>query len=140
MNTVKAPASQYTPVLRCLAIASLTALLLACSSITTHKTTGEEVSMTQEEFEKYVEKVFRYHNQVMNDLIETATDRASQTVEESRKLDAAEARMVTMCRILNEIVAESMSGENPGFKLKLDLIDSVPACEAASKTVDDLIP
>lgn len=96
--------------------------------------------MSQEEFEKYVEQVFRYHNQVMNDLIETAPDRVAQSPDESKKLDAAESRMVMTCRILNEIVTESMSGENPGLKLKLDLIDSVPACEAASRTVDDLMP
>lgn len=96
--------------------------------------------MSQDEFEKYVENVFRYHNQVMNDLIETAADRVTQSPEESKKLDAAEARMILTCQVLNEIVTEAMSGENPGLKLKLDLIESVPDCEAASKTVDDLMP
>ena len=48
--------------------------------------------------------------------------------------------MVSSCQPLNDIVAEEMSGEQVGIDLKLDVIDAVPACEAATLHVEDLMP
>ncbi len=118
----------------------LVAVLPGCSTITTHDSAGEAVTMSQEEFAQYVEHVFRYHNQVMSELIESAEDRAGQNAAETRRLDAAEKSMVDACEPLNEIVSESLSGEEVGLTLKMDLADTVPACEAASKAVEELIP
>lgn len=118
----------------------LVAMLSGCSTITTHKSSGEEIVMTREEFEQYVEHVFRYHNQVMSELIEAADERPDQDPQEKRLLNAAETKMVSACQALNEVVSESLSGENVGLNLKLDLVDTVPACEEASKAVDDLMP
>ncbi|MDD1649438.1 MAG: hypothetical protein LUO80_03465 [Methylococcaceae bacterium] len=115
-------------------------VLAGCSTITTHKSTGEEIVMTREEFEQYVEHVFRYHNQVMSELIESAEDRTELSVTEARQFTAAEKNMDTACEPLNEVVSKSLSGENVGLKLKMDLVDAVPACEEASKVVDDLLP
>jgi len=72
-------------VIRPLTLLLLLAYLAACTTVTTRKSTGEEVTMTQEEFAKYVEHVFRYHNQVMAELIESASD---QTEHSSRTLKA----------------------------------------------------
>lgn len=115
-------------------------LLAACTTITTHKPSGEEIVMTQEEFARYVEHVFRFHNQVMGELIEVGDERKDEDTDEIARLEAAEKKMVRVCEPLNELVSETLSGENVGLQLKLDLIDAVPACEEASQTVEDLIP
>lgn len=114
--------------------------LAACSTVTTHRSNGEAIVMTKAEFEKYVEHVFRYHNQVMSELIEMSVDPPDQDLSEARRLMLAEKQMVSACRALNEVVSEALSGENVGLRLQLDLVDSVPACEEASHAVEDLIP
>lgn len=121
-------------------VALLAGVLTGCATITTHKRTGEEMVMTREEFEHYVEHVFRYHNQVMSELIESAEERTELSAAEARQFSAAEMRMNTACEPLNEVVSETLSGENVGLQLKLELVDAVPACEEASKVVDDLMP
>jgi len=120
-------------------LAALT-LLSGCTTVTTHKPSGEEVVMSQEEFAQYVEHVFRHHNQVMAELIETTLDRADQDPREALKLSTAENRMISDCEPLNELVSETLSGENVGLKLKMKLVDAVPACEEASQAVEELIP
>ncbi len=96
--------------------------------------------MTEEEFSHYVEHVFRYHNQVMSELMENSVERADQTTSEEVRLSTAEKKMVKACESLNEVVSESLSGENVGLQLKLDLVDAVPACEKASQEVEELMP
>ena len=111
-----------------------------CTNITTHKKSGEEVVMTQEQFEKYVEQVFRYHNQVMNELIESSDELAEQNPTDAKKIKAAEKKMVQACHPLNEVVSESIAGETASLKVKMELADTVPVCEDASRQVDDLMP
>jgi len=96
--------------------------------------------MTEEEFSQYVEHVFRYHNQVMSELMETSDARGEQEPHDDYRLSTAEKKMVKACEPLNEVVSETLSGENVGIQLKLDLIDAVPACERASRDVEELIP
>jgi hypothetical protein len=116
------------------------AFLSGCAAITAHTADGKALVMSQDDFGKYVEHVFRYHNQVMNDLIEAAEDRGNQDGEEAVELSRAESAMIQICQPLNEAVSQSLAGENVGLKAGLDLIDSVPACEKATHLVDDLIP
>ncbi len=118
-----------------------TALALAgCGTITTHTAGGKQLVMNQEEFAKYVERVFRYHNQIMNDLIESAQDSEELAPAEAKKLSAAEAKMVEVCHPLNEVVSESLSGKDVGLQTEMELVDTVPACEEATRAVDDLMP
>ena len=124
-----------------LLLAALAAhMTVGCSGIHTHKASGEEIVMTQEEFSQYVEHVFRYHNQVMSELMEASADRPELETNEASELNTAEKKMLSACEPLNEVVSESLSGETVGINLKLDLVDAVPACENASKQVEDLIP
>ncbi len=121
-------------------LASVIAALSGCSTVTTHKPSGEEIVMTHEDFARYTEQVFRHHNQVMTELIESSLERAEQDPGEAHKLSRAETRMVDVCEPLNEMVSETLSGENVGLKLKMKLADAVPACEEASQAVEELIP
>lgn len=115
------------------------ASLASCSTVTTRKSTGEEVTMTQEEFSKYVEHVFRYHNQIMAELIESASDRTERSSRTYKDLTSAEKNMVTLCEPLNEVVTETLSGQNIGLRLKMKLVEAAPACESATQAVDKLI-
>jgi len=47
--------------------------------------------------------------------------------------------MVTVCEPLNEVVTETLSGQNIGLQLKMKLAEAVPACESATQIVDKLI-
>jgi hypothetical protein len=126
-------------VIRQLTLLLLLTLLASCTTVTTRKSTGEEVTMTQEEFAKYVEHVFRYHNQVMAELIESASDRTEQSSRTFKELTFAEKHMVTVCEPLNEVVTETLSGQNIGLQLKMKLVEAAPACESATQIVDKLI-
>ncbi len=115
-------------------------VLSACTTVTTRKSTGEEVVMSQQEFSKYVEEVFRHHNQVMAELMAASTDRIDQLAAESKELDQAEKDMVRACEPLNEMVTETLSGESLSLKLKMTLAEAVPTCDKATNRVEDLIP
>lgn len=95
--------------------------------------------MTQEEFSKYVEHVFRYHNQVMAELIESASDQTERSSKNYKDLTFAEKNMVTVCEPLNEVVTETLSGQSIGLHLKMKLVEAAPACESATQAVDKLI-
>lgn len=126
--------------LRRLALFALALVLAGCMTITTHTAGGKKMVMTQEEFADYVEHVFRYHNQVMNSLIESAEERGEQDTAEARELSAAEAKMIEICEPLNEVASEALSGKSVGLQTEMELPEAVPACEEASHVVEELIP
>jgi hypothetical protein len=101
---------------------------------------AQNLVMNQEEFGKYVEQVFRYHNQVMNELIEAAESRNELEPEDAKQLSAAEANMIELCHPLNDVVAGHLTGESIGLATEIGLANTVPACEEASHLVEDLIP
>ena len=121
----------------------ISALLLmhvsACSTIRTHKPGGEEVTMTEDEFASYLEEAFRYHNQVMSELIEFASDLREHPGRDYQALTKAEKKMIADCEPLNEVVTETLAGQTIGLKLKLELAEAVPNCRAATAAVDKLI-
>jgi hypothetical protein len=131
--------TRHAYVMRGLASGVLAAGLTGCI-VTTQNPGHLRTVMTQEEFAAYVERVFRYHNQVMNSLIEAAEARSEQDSDEARELSAAETRMIRTCQPLNDVVSESLSGKSLGLQTELELADTVPACEEASQAVEDLIP
>lgn len=116
----------------------LSIAIVACTWVT--KRSGETVLMSEDEFGKYVENVFRYHNQVMNNLIQIVGDGTDPETEQSKALSAAEAKMIEICRPLNDVVAEALSGKSVGLETEMSLVDTVPACEEASHVVDEMIP
>lgn len=111
--------------------------LMACSLITVHTPGGDTRMMSRHEFAEYVERVFRYHNQIVSELIELS---ATDDSEESAELAKEEAHMLEACASLNEVVSQSMVGLDTNFRAKMQLVDAVPECEAATRRVDDLLP
>lgn len=139
-NKLKSKEKLIVALFRSMCVGMMALPILGCISVTTHTADGKKLVMSQEEFSKYVERVFRYHNQVMNDLIEAAEERGEQDPDEAEALSSAEATMIKTCRSLNEVVAESLSGKSVGLQTEMELVQTVPECEAASQVVDDLIP
>lgn len=93
------------------------------------------VSGTEETFAGRVERIFRYHNRVANDLIE----QAEMGGEALGPLEDAEAKMLARCQPLNEAVGRAMSGEEAGIVAGIALGDTISACESASRTVEELL-
>jgi len=114
--------------------------LTACSLITVHTPGGDTRTMSQREFAEYVEHVFRYHNQIVDELIEASGTSDDNEDETSSELEKEEAHMLQACASLNEVVSESMSGHDTALQAKMSLVDAVPECEAATRKVEDLLP
>lgn len=124
--------------LRCVILLQMV-ILAGCLSVHKHSG-GQDFVMTQEEFGKYVEQVFRYHNQVMSDLINAADKRVELDQADASELDSAEAKMIETCGPLNDVVSESLTGQSVGLVTQMGLSKTVPECEEASHIVEDLIP
>jgi hypothetical protein len=116
-------------------------MLSACAYIHTTTPTGLPLDMTQAEFSAYVEQVFRHHNMVYNTLItELALENPDYSETESAELHKAEKNMLSVCAPLNDVVSAQAEGRKLDMAVYMKLASSVPACEAATEHVEDLIP
>jgi hypothetical protein len=101
---------------------------------------GETHEMSQSEFAAYAEHVFRHHNEVVNRLIAAFGSDDGADEKGSTELTKAETRMLQACAPLNEVVSDSLGGETATLGARMGLLDVVPACEAATEKVEDLLP
>lgn len=110
--------------------------LTACISLHTKTPEGEPIYMSDAEFAQYFEKVFRHHNQVVNESLyslgtgESAAD----------NLNDAEMNMDHACHLLNEVASISATGGSPSFWEKWKLLEAVPECETATRRLERLLP
>lgn len=125
---------------RRLGVFAAIALLSACSSVKVRYPDGTVRRMSEAEFADYVQRVFRYHNHVMNDLIVEMSLRGDDDLLSSRRVVRAEDHMAVVCRPLNDAVTASMEGHMLGFSEKLKLPSAVPACEQATRALEKLLP
>jgi hypothetical protein len=121
-----------------LAFFTIALLGTACNFVQVRYPQGTTEYLSRAEFEVYVEAVFRYHNQVLNDLI-VATSFVDEDELDNPQLEEAEIRMQAACQPLNAIVSATMEGREIGFFTKLQLPESAPACEARSRHVAALL-
>jgi hypothetical protein len=110
-------------------------LLSACSTISTTAADGAVTVRSREEFEKYVEAVFRYQNRVGNDLI--SLDATTGQVGATLRL--AEQRMIERCNYLNEVVVAHGEGREPGLGLKAGLMRTIGDCDQAAHDLGALL-
>lgn len=101
---------------------------------------GTTAQQSREEFAAYVEYVFRYQNRVVNELIVAASLLSEEALAGDPELVRAEESMATICRPLTDAVTARIEGRDIGFFHKLQLPESVPACEAASRRLERLLP
>ena len=111
----------------------------ACSGVNTRTADGQPIRMTRDEFAEYVETTFRYHNRIVNELI-LASSLGDEDVVVDASLLSAEEDMAAICQPLNEMVSATIEGRELSFWSKLQLVNQVPACEAATRRVENVIP
>lgn len=119
---------------------TLAAALAACSTVQVRYPDGTTAYHGREQFAAYVEHVFRYHNRVLNDLIMATALAPAGDEPSDPTLQRAERRMTDSCRALNAAVTARIEGRRLGFFQGLALPEAVPACEAASRRLEALIP
>ncbi len=112
-------------------------LCAGCSSIHTKTPEGEPVVMNEADFAAYFEHVFRHHNNVVNELLYVSTGNLDGGND---PMSAAEMKMDHACQPLNEIAAAAAGGQPADFWTKMQLMDAVPECEAATRRLEKLLP
>ncbi len=119
---------------------ALALALAACATVQVHYPDGRTERHSREAFASYVEAVFRYQNRVVNDLIVATSLSPDPAALEDAALMRAERDMAAACQALNTAVAARLEGREIGFFHKLELPRAVPACEAASRRLEQLLP
>jgi hypothetical protein len=122
------------------AAVAVVSALAACSTVQVRYPDGTTAYHGREEFAAYVERVFRFHNRVLNDLIMATALGADGDSPARIDLQQAERGMTASCRPLNAAVTARIEGRRLGFFESLALPETVPACEAASRHLEALIP
>ncbi len=112
---------------------------LSACGVNTRDEAGNHVRLTTEEFASYVERVFRHHNGVVNELILATSLSDDPDLMLPPTLLSAERKMVADCQPLNEMVSATIEGRELSRWKQLLLIDRVPACSQSSQRVEKLI-
>jgi hypothetical protein len=110
-------------------------LLSACSTISTTAPDGAVTVRSRDEFEKYVESVFRYQNSVGNEMI----SRSLSVQQSDKPLQSAEERMVASCHYLNAVAVAHAEGRDPGLELKSGLMRTIGECDRAAHDLGELL-
>lgn len=126
------------PKVRSACLALILALtLIACTRITTVMPDGRETTRTREEFETYVESVFRRQNQALleaGEMLESPLD-----PNNVRQLEYAEKRVLQACGALNQVAREKMENHDPDILLEIKVKDSIGDCDFATKVLEEVI-
>lgn len=115
-------------------------LLTACSSVQVRYPDGTTEYQERAAFEQYVERVFRYQNRVVNDLIVAGSLLDDVSLDSDVALVRAEAELAAACRTLNEVVSATLEGRDISLFKRLSLTESVPRCETSARQLEALIP
>jgi hypothetical protein len=110
--------------------------LPACAGVNTRNVDGVAVKMSRDDFAAYVEKTFRNHNRVVNELISIS---AGGELGVDDPLAKAEEAMAAKCQPLNEMVSATMEKRTLSFWAKMRLPEQVPACAAATRKVEAMM-
>lgn len=92
--------------------------------------------MDEAEFARYFERVFRHHNQIVNESLFTSP---AALPGNSDPVAGAEMKMHHACRILNEVASATATGQPPNLWTKMKLPYAVPECEDATRRLERLL-
>jgi len=112
---------------------ALFTLLSGCATVTFHTPSGQMIEMSPDEFVHYVEQVNSLHAKVSDGLIRSVGDWSDDDLDDPLQLTAAAKKMVRVCEPFRRIVSDLILSEVTGQHPNLDTVNSVPACEEASK-------
>jgi len=91
---------------------------------------------SREEFERYVENVFRLQNSLTSEIMML---QESEELNSPEQLLQAEQHMRQQCASLNEYVARDVDGQSSGFLLRRRVEKTAAECERAATDLRDLI-
>jgi hypothetical protein len=94
---------------------------------------------TQGPAESRIRSVFVYQGRVANDLLERYQFDASPGTAGDPELAAAEADLTESCTYLNQAAVLYLEGSEPGWRLKMQMLATAGACEAAAHAVARLL-
>lgn len=96
-----------------------------------------DTGLSREEFEAYVEQVFRFQNRLTNEVMLLSL--RSEDLNQYNDIFLAEHDMHDICLPLNQYVAKNMDDQSAGLLLMRRVERSVVACEQAAKHLDSLL-
>ncbi len=96
-----------------------------------------DTGLSREDFEAYVEQVFRFQNRLTNEVMLLSL--RSEDLNQYNDIFLAEHNMHEICSPLNEYVVKSMDDQNAGLLLMRRVERSVVPCEQAAQYVDLLL-
>ena len=115
-------------------------LLQGCSGVATRDAgTGMPTAAAQSSQESHIREVFVYQGRVANDLLERLQFELGPDFEIDPELASAEANMTGSCTYLNQAAVSYLEGGEPGWRLKMKMLSTVDACEAAARDVASLL-
>jgi len=119
----------------------LAALLVhGCAGVTTREAAPHMPTATaQSAQEMRIREVFVYQGRVANDLLERYQFDVGPDFQIDPVLAAAEANMTDSCTYLNQAAVSYLEGSQPGWRLKMRMLSTVDACEAAAGDVARLL-
>lgn len=91
---------------------------------------------SRDEFEKYVETVFRFQNSMTSEVMMLSD---SGFVGDFDRLLQAEQHMQKVCEPLNQYVSRDMDGLSTGFLLRRQVVKSTRDCDHAAHEVEVLL-
>ena len=97
------------------------------------------IAPVHESFTAYGERIFRWQNALMDELLEAENAEPPPSTFDSLQLAKAEARIVGNCRALNEAASQSASGRRPSVQLRMQVAASLRGCDAAARTVKQFL-
>lgn len=98
---------------------------------------GGKTSRSVDEFEGYVESVFRRQNRAILETGQLLDEDLSQ--QDSLTLEKAEHRVLEACTALNQVVKHQMEQKKPGILLELKVKNTIGDCDFATRTLEQLI-
>lgn len=91
---------------------------------------------SREEFERYVENVFRLQNSLTSQVMML---QETDELQNAERVQQAEQRMRQQCDSLNEYVARDVDGQSSGFFLRRRVEKMAVECERAAHDLESLI-
>lgn len=115
-------------------------LLTGCAGVATRDAApAMPTAPVQSAQEIHIREVFVYQGRVANDLLERVQFDLDPDSRIDPALAAAEADMTDRCTYLNQAAVSYLEGGEPGWRLKMKMVSTVDACEAAARDVARLL-
>jgi hypothetical protein len=111
--------------------------LSGCTSITTIRPDGRQITRSIDEFKGYVESVFRRQNQATLNTGQLLDENISENI--GLELETTEHRMLDACGALNQVAREKMNRNEPGILLELKVRNTIGECDHATEQLEQLI-